>query len=136
MIVRSLIVLGLVLLLAGLVVGEQLYVNHVFGKMKDETAIIMEYVHETPEDKDGKVVFSEELKTRINALREYWLGHEHRLCIFIKHIDVSYISDAITYAKNFIDFDNKEEASNGLSRLEYLLNTYHSVYGLNGLNIL
>jgi len=132
---RLILVLTLLAALIGLAVAEQVSVEKVYSKMKVETAAIIASVSETPEGED-KTEFNDYTKLRIDDLHKYWIKKERKLCIIIKHIDLSYISDALIYARNFVHFGNKEEAMAGLLRLEYLLDTYHAVYGLNGVNIL
>jgi len=132
---RLIAVLVLLAALIGLAVAEQVTVDHVYGKMKTETAAVMELVKLTTEG-EPKTEFGQETKDRIDDMHAYWLGKERKLGIIIKHIDLSYISDALIYARNFIHSGNKEEALGGLRRLEYLLESYHGVYGLNGVNIL
>jgi len=120
--------------LIGLAVAEQVCVSRVYGHMERETAAIIKTIEATP-DVDNKADFSG-IETRVNNLYDFWTRRERYLGTTIKHIDLSYISDALIYARNFIKSGNKEEAVGGFNRLEYLLQSYHKVYGLNGLNIL
>ena len=134
---RTVLVLALLAALIGLAIAEQVSINRVYGYMLRETDAII-YVVEAHADTYNKedFRFNDYVKLRVDDLHNYWVKKERKLCIIIKHIDLSYISDALIYAQNFIHFDNKEEAMAGLRRLEYLLNSYHNIYGLNGVNIL
>jgi len=127
---------GLVLLLIATIVGlatfEQIYIDKAFTRLEAEATAITQMVSQIP----YKGEFDEETKERMANLHSWWQNKEHKMGVFIRHIDLSYISDAMIYAKNFIDFDNKEEAMAGLGRLNYLIDTYSTVYGLNGFNIL
>jgi molybdopterin-guanine dinucleotide biosynthesis protein A len=129
---RFIFVLSLLGVLIGFAVVEQVCISNVYGRMKTETAAIIREVNGT----EDETPFDDYTKLRINELHKYWLKQERTMTVLIRHVDLSYISDALIYAKNFIEFDNKEEASAGLARLEYLLETYSAVYGLNGVNIL
>lgn len=73
---------------------------------------------------------------KVNNLYEYWLKKERRLCMLARHIDLSYISDAIIYVKNFVYFDNKEEACVGLEKLKYLIETHAFNVGTSIQNVI
>ncbi|MDR0462005.1 MAG: DUF4363 family protein [Christensenellaceae bacterium] len=133
--IRLVAVLTLFAALIGVAIAEQVCIEKTYSHMERETAAIIEIVRATP-DVDNKAEFDDYLKVRFDDLHHYWSKKERRLGIIIKHIDLSYISDALIYARNFVHTGNKEEAIGGLSRLEYLLTSYHAVYGLNGVNIL
>ena len=126
-------------LLAGLItfaIVEQVCIDRVYSKMMDETTAIIEVVQSTQFDSDNQGTFDDYTKARVDELHNYWIKRERRLGILIRHVDLSYVSDALIYAQNFIHFDNQEEAMAGLRRLEYLLDSYSGIYGLNGINIL
>ena len=131
---RLAMILVVLAALIGLAVAEQVCVCKVYGHMGRETAAIVESIKATP-DVDNKADFSA-IEKKVDDLHDYWTRKERGLGIIIKHIDLSYISDALIYARNFIHSGNKEEAVGGFNRLEYLLKSYHKVYGFNGLNIL
>ena len=134
---RTIAFIILIGVLLSLAVGEQLWIKNVYGRMLNETTEIIRIVDATPDTylkEDFK--FDDYLKVRADNLHHYWRRKEKNMGIIIRHIDLSYISDALIYARNFIHFDNKEEAMAGLSRLEYLLDSYKGVFGFNGVNIL
>jgi molybdopterin-guanine dinucleotide biosynthesis protein A len=128
---RFIVILSVLAALIGLAVVEQVCIHNTYDKMKADTAALIMAVNETPDE----TPFDDYTRARANDLYEYWLKKERSMSVLIRHIDLSYISDALIYARNFIRFDNKEEASAGLARLDYLLDTYSHVYSLNGLNI-
>ena len=127
----------LLAVLIGLAIGEQIWVKDAYGQMKKETASIIETVEATPDTYNKEdFKFDDYLRVRIDDLHDYWTKKEKNLCIIIRYIDLSYISDALIYAQNFIHADNKEETLAGLRRLQYLLDSYSAIYGFNGINIL
>jgi len=134
--IRTICVLALLSALIGFAVGEQICINKVYGHMKNETAELYALVDASvePEDKE-KFKFSDDVRDRMERIYTYWIKKEHSLSIIIRHIDLSYISDAILYARNFVKNDNREETLNGLGRLAYLLDTYSELYSLSGANI-
>jgi len=135
--VRMFLVLGLLGLLIGFAVTEQVIINNVYGHMQRETASIIQMVEshaDTTNPDDFK--FNDDVRTRIDALHSYWIGRESRMSILIRHVDLSFVSDSLIYARNFIHFDNKEEAMSGLTRLEYFVDSYKTIFGINGVNIL
>jgi|GEM_PF-944845 len=135
---RIITVLILLFALIALATAEQVSISKTYNHMEDETSAIIELVRDVPDKTNplDTVTIAPYIGDRINALYDYWVEKEHKLSMIIRYIDLSYISDALIYAKNFIEFDNKEEALAGLARLEYLLKSYHKMYGVNGFNIL
>jgi signal transduction histidine kinase len=129
---RLIAILTLLVALLAIATVEQVCIHRVYDKMKTETAAISALVNATEDETE----INDYVKIRAENLHKYWIKREKGMSIFVRHIDLSYISDALIYANNFIEFDNKEEAMAGLQRLEYLLDTYSNVYGFNGLNIL
>ena len=134
--IRLFIVLGLLAVLLSLAAWEQVYIDKTYGKMIDETSALVLAVNSTPEGPEKKTPFAPELKNRVDSLYSYWQKKERKMCIVTRHMELSYISDALIYARNFIHNDNKEEATAGLDRLKYLVEAYRQVYGINFLNIL
>jgi len=133
---RLLIILGLVVALVALATVEQIYIDRTYSKMIRETNVLLANVSATPENENKEALFSESVKNRIDALHDYWMKQERKMSIVTRHMELSYISDALIYAQNFIHFHNKEEASAGLERLRYLVTTYSKIYGINFTNIL
>jgi len=133
---RTICVLVLLLALVGIAITEQICVNKVYTHMGTETMAIITMVKSTPYDEDKKAEFDETTIARIDSLHDYWRKRERTLGIAIRHIDLSYISDAIIYARNFVHSGNWEESVGGLARLEYFVKSYHEIYKLNGVNIL
>jgi len=129
---RLFVVMGLVAALLALATWEQIYIDKTYDKMKFETAALLESVNAHPDE----VPFNIYTKKRVDELHDYWIKKERRMCVVSRHMELSYISDALIYARNFIHFDNKEEACAGLERLKYLLDAYSHIYGINGWNIL
>ena len=132
---RTIAILTLLAALIGVAIAEQICIAKTYNHMKSETAEIVAIVQAYDAPKET-LKFDEYLKIRADELHKYWLKRERQLGVIIRHIDLSYISDALIYAQNFIHADNKEEALAGLRRLEYLLDSYSKIYGLNGVNIL
>jgi len=134
---RTLAVSILLLILVGFAIGEQFWVKDVYGKMGNETASLIQTVEATPDTVNKEdFKFDDYLKIKIDELHDYWIKKEKNLSIIIRYIDLSYISDALIYAQNFMHADNKEETLAGLKRLKYLVDSYSAIYGFNGINIL
>ncbi|MCL2846352.1 MAG: DUF4363 family protein [Firmicutes bacterium] len=60
----------------------------------------------------------------INHMYDYWQRNERRLSMITRHFDLAQVSTNIIYAKNFIEFDNKEEAMVGLLQTRYLIRVH------------
>lgn len=98
------------------VIWEQTYVNQTFNTLQNKVdALIV-----TVEACDDDHVDTSENKAQIAEIEAYWLKHEKVLCYLVKHTETFQISDAISYAKNFIEFGNKEEVMSALHKLVYL----------------
>ena len=104
------------LLITAAVILEQTYVNQTFRVLQDKVDALVVAVEACEDDK----VDTDANKAQIADIEAYWLKHERVLCYLVKHTETFQISDAISYAKNFIEFGNKEEVMSALHKLEYL----------------
>ena len=111
------------ILIIGAVLWEQVYVNQTFTHLEKQVNALIASVEACPDD----AVDTDENKAQITAIEDYWLKHEKVLCYLVKHTETFQISDAIIYAKNFIEFGNKEEVMSALNKLAYLdeVHTYN-----------
>lgn len=113
---RWIITLTLIVLITAAVIWEQTYVNQTFRTLQSKVDVLITAVEACPDDQ----VDTAENKALIADLEQYWLKHERVLCYLVKHTETFQISDAISYAKNFIEFSNKEEVMSALHKLVYL----------------
>ncbi|MCM1403997.1 MAG: DUF4363 family protein [Prevotella sp.] len=129
---RWIVTICIVLLIAAAVIWEQIYVNQTFQHMEDQVAALMVAVEACGDD----TADTDENKTQIAAIEKYWLKRERTLCYLVKHTETFQISDAIIYAKNFIDSGNKEEVMSALRKLEYLVKVHSYNMGTSLENII
>jgi hypothetical protein len=113
-------------------VWEQIFLNRTYDALETKLAAVMEGVTAEPED----VIDTPANKARIDDLYDYWLKTESTLCYLVKHTETFQISDSILYAKNFIHFNNKEEAMVALTKLQYLFSVRHYNVGTSFQNII
>ena len=106
----------IILIITAAVVWEQIYVNQTFQTLSAKVDALIMSVEACNDDE----VDTDENKALIADLEAYWLKHEKVLCYLVKHTETFQISDAISYAKNFIEFSNKEEVMSALQKLVYL----------------
>ncbi len=104
------------LLITAAVIWEQTYVNQTFDSLQNKVNALITSVEACPDDG----VDTDENKAQIAEIEAYWLKRERVLCYLVKHTETFQISDAISYAKNFIEFGNKEEVMSALHKLVYL----------------
>lgn len=104
------------LLITAAVIWEQTYVNQTFDTLQNKVNALITSVEACPDDGAD----TDENKAQIAEIEAYWLKHERVLCYLVKHTETFQISDAISYAKNFIEFGNKEEVMSALHKLVYL----------------
>jgi hypothetical protein len=130
---RTIAVFCLLLALIGVALAEQFYIGGVYKHMAAQTAALIAEVEDYP---DEGTKFDQYLVQQVDDLQKYWTGREKKLCIIIRHVDILNISNALVYAQNFVHNDNKEETLAGLRQLAYLVDSYKTIYGFNGANIL
>ncbi|MBO4823292.1 MAG: DUF4363 family protein [Clostridia bacterium] len=106
----------IIILITVAVIWEQTYVNQTFNTLQNKVDALIVSVEACGDDS----VDTDANKAQIAEIEDYWLKHEKVLCYLVKHTETFQISDAISYAKNFIEFGNKEEVMSALHKLVYL----------------
>lgn len=129
---RWITTLCIVALIVGAVIWEQIYVNQTFQHLEDAVNTLITAVEACADDKAD----TEENQNQIAAIESYWLKRERVLCYLVKHTETFQISDAIIYAKNFIEFGNKEEVMSALRKLAYLVKVHSYNMGTSLENII
>ena len=129
---RWIITMCIVALIVAAVVWEQIYVNQTFHHLETQINALIHTVETCGDDSAD----TDENKTKIAAIEKYWLKHEQVLCYLVKHTETFQISDAIIYAKNFIEFGNKEEVMSALRKLSYLVKVHSYNMGTSLENII
>ena len=132
MIPRLIIVLVLAAGLIGLAAFEQIYIQGSYKHMERETVALLAIIEPLPDDAVG----TPEAIKKVNDMYDWWIKRERHLTMLARHFDLSLISDALIYAKNFIHFDNKEETMAGLLRLQYLIKTHSFNVGTSVQNVI
>ncbi len=122
----------ILLIIIGAVIWEQVYVNQTFQHLETQINALITSV-EACGDEDAD---TDENKQKIAEIEKYWLKREKALCYLVKHTETFQISDAIIYAKNFIDFGNKEEVMSALRKLSYLVKVHNYNMGTSLENII
>jgi hypothetical protein len=120
------------LLITGGVIWEQIFLNETYNELEDKLDALVAEVENSPED----AVDTDTNKRLINELYELWLEKESILCYLVRHTETFQVSDSIIYAKNFINFNNKEEAMVALTKLQYLFSVRHYNIGTSIQNII
>ena len=113
---RWIATITIMIIIAIAVTWEQIYVNQTFQELSQQVDALIVSVEACSDDS----VDTDENKVQIAAIEDFWLKHERVLCYLVKHTETFQISDAISYAKNFIEFGNKEEVMSALHNLVYL----------------
>ena len=129
---RWIVTLCIVALIVAAVIWEQIYVNQTFEKLETQVNALMASVAACGDDNAD----TEENKAQIAAIEKYWLKREKVLCYLVKHTETFQISDAIIYAKNFIEFGNTEEVMSALRKLSYLVQVHSYNMGTSLENII
>lgn len=129
---RLIITVFIMLLITGGVIWEQIFLNETYNELEDKLDALVAEVENSPED----AVDTDTNKRLINELYELWLEKESILCYLVRHTETFQVSDSIIYAKNFINFNNKEEAMVALTKLQYLFSVRHYNIGTSIQNII
>jgi len=122
----------ILLLIIGAVIWEQVYVNQTFQNLETQINALIVSV----ESCGDETANTDENKQKIAEIEKYWLKREKALCYLVKHTETFQISDAIIYAKNFIEFGNKEEVMSALRKLTYLVKVHSYNMGTSLENII
>ena len=122
----------ILLLIIGAVIWEQVYVNQTFQNLETQINALIVSV----ESCGDETADTDENKQKIAEIEKYWLKREKALCYLVKHTETFQISDAIIYAKNFIEFGNKEEVMSALHKLTYLVKVHSYNMGTSLENII
>jgi len=131
---RLIICIVLALGLIGLATTEQIVIQGTYDRLDDKATALTARVRQLS---DAKLPIDTEQNIReANEMYEWWLVRERRLSMLARHFDLAQVSDAIIYAKNFIEFDNDEEAMAGLLRLRYLIKTHSFNVGTSIQNVI
>jgi hypothetical protein len=120
-----------ILILAG-VVWEQIFFKLTYNELEMKLKNVKTAVENSAEaavDTDYNIALIEELY-------DVWLEKERVLCYLVRHTETFQVSDSILYARNFIKFNNKEEAMVGITKLEYLFSVRHYNIGTSWQNII
>jgi len=131
--IRLGIVLALAAGLAGLAILEQSLIQGAYRKLDEDVAELSAVINATP---DYATIATDENIAKITEMYEWWLKQERRLSMLARHFDLAQVSDSLIYAKNFIIFDNKEEANVGLLKLHYLIKTHSFNIGTSIQNVI
>lgn len=122
----------IIALIAAGVIWEQIYVSQTFNELQNQLNTLIAAVEVCNDDG----VDTAENKEQIAAIEKNWRQRERALCFLVKHTETFQISDSILYAKNFINFGNKEEVMSALTKLKYLLDVHHYNLGTSFENII
>ncbi len=114
------------------VIWEQIYVRQTFQHLEEQVNALILSVEACGDD----TADTQSNKDQIAAIESYWLKRERTFCYLVKHTETFQISDSIIYAKNFIEFGNKEEVMSALHKLAYLVDVHHYNLGTSFENII
>ena len=126
--------LGIIVLLAAALVTlgalEQHWVQGSYHELDQQLTVLYERMR-TQEDVD-----TTENINHVDMMYEFWIERERRLTMLARHFDLSQISTNIIYVKNFVYFNNKEEAFVGILNIKYLIKTHSFNVGTSIQNVI
>ena len=131
---KLIIVLILASALIGAGVAEQLTIQNAYKRMDRDVSALMETIK--TQEEAGIAIDNQANIETIESIYKRWLKQERRLSMLARHFDLAQISVQLIYAKNFIIFDNAEEALVGLRTAEYLIKTHSFNVGTSIQNVI
>ena len=121
------------ILIAGLIVAatfEQIFINNIYGKLGQDLETLSATMEvQTDVNTPANIA-------KIGAMYKYWSKKEKTLAFFARHTELSFISDALIYIKNFTEFNDKKEAFAGIQRLRYLIDPHSFNVGTSIQNVI
>jgi len=131
--IRLGIIVTLAVTIITLAVLEQHWIQGSYNELDARVDAIVEMIGDLGVDEP---VDSDANKAAIDSLYEWWLKRERRLTMLARHFDLSQISINLVYVRNFIHFDNKEEAYVGILNTQYLIKTHAFNVGTSIQNVI
>ncbi|MDR0384340.1 MAG: DUF4363 family protein [Christensenellaceae bacterium] len=129
---RSILIIVIIVTVIAAAIWEQLFLNETYNQLKSKIETLTNAIYAVEDDEtntDYNMALAQDLY-------EFWLSKEKILLYLIKHTEIYQTSDAIIYAKNFIEFDDKKETMNALSKLQYLVETRTYYLGSSSQNFI
>ena len=140
---RLVVTLALLAALVGAAVWEQDFIDRSYTKLSNDLDILVATMTTQVEQKKAAGGEAKDAKidtpaniAHVKAMHDYWQKREKRLVMVARHFDLSQISDALIYLKNFVEFGNAEEAFAGAQRLRYLIDAHLFNLGANFQNVI
>ena len=127
---RLILVLVLSAGLICLAIWEQHIIQQSYDRIESDIVTMIATIQGQEE------IDTDENINKINYMFDYWVKSERRLSMLARHFDLSQVSMNLIYAKNFIQFNNKEEATVGLLQTLYLVQTHSYNVGTSFQNVI
>ena len=133
---RLIIVILLAAALVSVALLEQHTINRHYSRLENDVLALIARLEPVPDKDEGGRIDTAENIAMITRMYEEWLKSERKLSMLARHFDLSQVSTNLIYAKNFITFNNKEEAMVGLLQVRYLIKTHTFNIGTSIQNVI
>ena len=127
---RLIITFVLIIGLVSLAVTEQIFIKRTYDTLDKDLDSLSANVYAS------ETISTTDNIDKINSMYNGWLKKEKKLCLVARHSELSQISDSLIYIKNFVYFNNKEEACVGIEKLKYLIATHSHNIGTSIQNVI
>ncbi|MCL2587588.1 MAG: DUF4363 family protein [Firmicutes bacterium] len=131
--IRISIIITLAATLITLAILEQHLIQGSYRELERRTDALVASIGQLGEDEK---VDTDENKKMIDELYNFWVRRERHLTMLARHFDLAQVSLQIIYVRNFIYFDNKEEAYVGVLNMQYLIKTHSFNVGTSVQNVI
>ena len=122
-------IIFVVLILIGAVIYEQITINNYLSEIQDMTEELMTIT-------SGKQnIQTEEIKEKVENLKNTWIHHEEVLCIFANHKDMRDLCIEVQKLEGNIEVNQYEDFTASLKVIYHLCNDYHKIMGTSWQNI-
>jgi len=132
--IRVGIIFTLIIALAGVAWLEQHTIQGAYNKLERDVTTLGAIIMQA--DELNERIDTEENIAMITRIYEWWLRQERRLSMLARHFDFAQVSTQLIYTKNFIIFNNHEEAHVGILQTRYLIKTHSFNVGTSIQNVI
>ena len=128
------IVIAIIASLITVAALEQHFIQGTYNQLETRVDALIKTI-ETMDEQNLDINTPENI-AEIESIYQWWLEKERSLSMLARHFDLAQVSVQIVYAKNFIIFNNAEEAMVGLRTMSYLIKTHSFNIGTSVQNVI
>ncbi len=118
------------LVLFGIVIGEQVYVDNTLNTLIKNIDTLNAKIENVT------TINTQEINSICEDLDVFWTESEKIMCLFISHNDLNRVGEQIKRVKSYIKSDKKDECECEIETLKFYAESYRHVMEINIQNLL